>query len=206
MSKVQAILFDIGGVLLSNGWDGPDRINVLKQFRVDVAEFEARHEQVFPDFETGRLSLDQYLNRTLFDRAQPFTKETFFAAMKAQSRLLDDTALSVLRELSEDGRYLLGYLNNESRELNEYRLDHFGLKPPATVFLSSCYVGVRKPDLAIYRFAADVLQLPPAEIIFIDDREINVEAARKAGLDAILYKGSEALREELIGRGVEFAG
>ena len=125
--------------------------------------------------------------------------------MKSESRLLGGTALPVLQQLVAEGRYRTGYLNNESRELNDYRLQHFGLQSLGSIFICSGYVEMHKPQPEIYRLAVDLLQLPASEIIFIDDRIANVQAAEAVGLNAIQYTANpDALREELIARGVEF--
>jgi putative hydrolase of the HAD superfamily len=205
MSRVQAILFDIGGVLLTNGWDTSDRVVVFERFGVKAEEFEARHSLVYEDFEDGRIPLDDYLTATLFDKPQSFSREDFFAAMKSGSSLLDGTALPILLQLVAEGRYRMGFLNNESRELNDYRLQHFGLQSLGSVFICSGYVGLHKPQPEIFRLAIDLLQLPASEIIFIDDRIANVQAASAVGLNAIHYAANpDALREELIACGVEF--
>jgi putative hydrolase of the HAD superfamily len=122
--------------------------------------------------------------------------------MCAQSQLLPNGGLGILRELAASGKHRMGVLNNEARETNEYRFRRFGLREGLDVALSSCYLGLRKPEPAIYRRALDILGTLPERVLFIDDREENAAAAEAAGMRAIRFKGAEALRRELESFGV----
>ena len=199
MSKISTVLWDVGGVLLTNGWDHNERKTVFDHFDYppeDRAEFERRHEVENDPWEKGTINFDQYLERTIFYKLQPFTREEMRKAIEDQSLLLEDSALPLLKELHAAGGLVMGQLNNESRELNDIRLSRFDLKNYLTVFFCSGYVGLRKPDPAIYRMGHEVLQKDPGEIVFIDDREKNVKEAAGIGLHAIQYKGSAALRAD----------
>ena len=200
MGKFGTVLWDTGGVLLTNGWDHNERKAVFDQFGLSQADrdaFEARHEVENDAWEKGTIDFEQYLSRTLFFEPRPYTMSAVRAAIEDQSILLPDTALPVLQQLHTRGEVVMGQLNNESRELNDMRLARFGLKEYMSVFFCSGYVRLRKPDPAMYRLAIEVLQKPAAEILFIDDREKNVAEARNLGLHAIQYTGSAALRAEL---------
>ena len=202
MAEIRALLWDIGGVLASNGWDRPQRRAVLEEFKVRVDEFEERHELVFAAFETGQMTLDEYLDRTVFCHSQDFTHEQFKAAMFAQSKP-NPEALALAREICARKRYTCAGLNNESRELNRYRIEQFGLRQIFTVFVSSCYVGMRKPDESMFRLALDVLQVPAREACMIDDRALNLESARRLGIHTIEFRNAERLRGQLRGFGIE---
>jgi putative hydrolase of the HAD superfamily len=195
------LFFDIGGVLLSNGWDHHARERAVRHFELDATEFESRHELVAADFETGRLSLEAYLHRTVFHQDRPFSREAFRDFMFAQSQAHED-ALELARTLARAGRYLIASLNNESLELNEYRIRRFELDAIFTVFISSCYLGVRKPDEAIYRKALQITQRPPENCVFIDDRALNLECAALLGLSVIRFRDVASLRRELAALGV----
>jgi len=197
-----AILFDVGGVLLTNGWDHEERALVLEQFHLDRAEFEARHPEPFNAWERDAISMQAYLYATVFYEPRDFTREEFFAAICAQSKVLPDGALGVLKELSASCSCLLGYLNNEPREPNDYRFKHFGLRELVDVSLSSCYVGLRKPEPAMYRRAIDILGGRADRILFIDDRAANVDGAAAAGMKTVLFQGADGLRSALQGYGV----
>jgi putative hydrolase of the HAD superfamily len=168
------LLFDLGGVLLSNGWGRISRKAAAERFDLDWEGFEDRHEMVVDRFETGKLSLDEYLTRTVFYRERSFTTDEFIRFMKDQSQRHPDS-LELVSSLSATGRYLLAALNNESRELNEHRIATFGLDEYFSVFLSFCYLGIRKPIEEIYRLTLDITQRHPEECLFIDDRAVNVE-------------------------------
>lgn len=203
MSQFATILWDTGGVLLTNGWDHNERKVVFDQFGLsaeDRAEFERRHEVENDAWEKGMIDFDQYLDRTLFFKPRPYTPAEVQQAIAEQSQLLTDSAMGVLKDLHATGKLgglTMGQLNNESRELNDYRLARFELKQYWSVFFCSGYLRLRKPHPEIYRLAIEVLQRPAGEIIFIDDREKNTAEARSLGLHAIQYTGSAALRAEL---------
>jgi putative hydrolase of the HAD superfamily len=196
-SPFDAILFDVGGVMLTNGWDHNERAVVLKQFDLDRAAFEARHEKPYDAWERDTISVYDYLNAAIFYEPRSFTADDFIEAMKAQSVPIPANAMPVLKEIAGGSKYLVGLLNNESRLLHEYRMEKFGLKPYLDVQLSSCYLGMRKPDADIYRRAIDIVGRPAERILFIDDRAGNADAARAAGMQAIQFHDEEQLRVRL---------
>jgi putative hydrolase of the HAD superfamily len=202
MSPFDVILFDVGGVLLTNGWDHGERAAAVEHFHLDRAAFEARHAAPNDAWERDVIPLKAYLSTTVFYESRSFSMDDFFAFMLTQSKLLPDGALGILAELAASDNYLLGALNNEARETNEYRFEKFGLRNYFKVALSSCYLGLRKPDLAIYKRAVDILGRSPERILFIDDREENVDGAIAVGMKGIRFSGAEALRQELASLGV----
>ena len=196
------ILFDVGGVLLTNGWDHCERAVVLDQFGLDREAFEARHAKPNDAWERDVITARDYLNATVFYQPRSFSHEEFLEAMYAQSELLQSGAMSILRELAASDKCMLGVLNNEARETNEHRFSQFKLREFIQVSLSSCYLGLRKPELAMYRRALDILGKSAERILFIDDRAENAEAAAAAGMKSIVFKDETALRRELVGLGV----
>jgi len=202
MATISTILWDVGGVLLTNGWDHHERAAVLSHFGIDRDAFEQRHPEANDAWEKGLIPVEEYLARTVFYEQRNFTPQNFVDAMKEQSKVLDDSALGILGELAASDSVMLGMLNNEARELNDFRIEKFHLTDYFDVFLSSCYVGLRKPDARMFRLACDVLQLKPGEIIFVDDRSGNVQAAKDVGMLGIVYEGAEKLKSELAEAGV----
>ena len=202
MFPFDVILFDVGGVLLTNGWDTGERALAAEHFNLDLAGFEQRHHTVYAAWERGAISVKAYLDATVFNEPRSFTPYEFFSFMLEQSKPLADGALGTLEELSASNKCLLGALNNEARETNEFRFKTFGLRNYFKVALSSCYLGLRKPDAAIYERALDILGRPAKRVLFIDDRTENVNAAMQVGLKAIRFDGSADLRHELTRMGV----
>jgi putative hydrolase of the HAD superfamily len=188
MVEISTVLWDVGGVLLTNGWDHAGRAVVLRQFDLDPAAFEPRHELANDPWEKGLMTAEQYLLQTVFYEPRPFTPAVFLLAMKELSLLLPHGAMRILQELAASDELELAMLNNESRELNDYRIERFELGRYFDVFLSSCYLGLRKPDAKIFDVALDVLQRDPEEVVFIDDRAQNCEAAQALGIHAIRYQ------------------
>jgi putative hydrolase of the HAD superfamily len=202
MFPFDVILFDVGGVLLTNGWDHSERARTLDYFHLDPAEFEARHPDPYAAWERGAISVEAYLDATVFYEPRRFSHDDFFGFMLNQSKLLPNGALGIVEEIAASHKCLLGALNNEARETNEFRFKSFGLRDYFAVALSSCYLGQRKPDPAIYRRALDILGRPAERILFIDDRAENVAGANAAGMSAIQFQGANALRQDLVNVGV----
>lgn len=198
MLPFDVILFDVGGVLLTNGWDHEERAAAVARFSLNARELEIRHEKVFAAWERNEIDVNQYLDAAVFYEPRSFSRDEFFAFILAQSKVLEDGALGVLAELSAANRYFIGALNNEARETNDFRFAKFGLRRYFKVAFSSCYVGLRKPDPAIYRRSLDILGSDPARTLFIDDRQENVDGAVGVGMKAIRFTGAEELRSELV--------
>ena len=201
MASIAALFFDVGGVLLTNGWDRNTRRLAAEKFHLNWDTLEERHELVVADFETGRLTLDEYLDRTILHEPREFSRVDIRAFILATSQPLGET-LALVGELAARKQYLIATLNNESAELNSYRIRQVHLQDWFTVFLSSCYVGLRKPDPRIYRLALDLAQRAPEECVFVDDRPLNVDAARQVGMRAIRFESAGQLRRELAACGV----
>jgi len=202
VSAIHAIFWDVGGVLLSNAWDHTQRMAALERFGLDEEEFHSRHEMVVSSFERGKITLDEYLDRTVFYRSRPFTREEFRDYMFSLSRPMPEV-LAFARSLADSGKYFMGTINNESRELNLQRIEKFGLREIFRLFVSSCFVGLRKPESGIYRMAIEITQFDPEECCFIDDRALNLECAGKMGMRTIQMKTVEQLRGELEKLGVK---
>jgi putative hydrolase of the HAD superfamily len=200
--ETHAIFWDVGGVLLSNAWDRTERAAALARFGLDEKEFHARHEMVVSSFERGKISLDEYLDRTVFYHDRPFTREAFRDYMFSLSQPIPEV-LALARSLAESGKYFMGTINNESRELNLQRIEKFGLREIFRLFVSSCFVGLRKPESGIYRLAIEITQINPEECCFIDDRALNLECAAKLGMKTIQMQTLEQLRGDLGKLGVE---
>jgi putative hydrolase of the HAD superfamily len=188
-------------VLGTNGWDHHERQAAVERFGLDLEEFESRHEMVATAFELGQLSLDCYLDRTVFYRQRSFTREAFRDFMLQQSQPYSDS-IAILRRVNASGSYLLATLNNESFELNNHRIEAFGLRNIFKLFLSSCFLGVLKPDQAFYQLALKLTQQEPGHCVFIDDRALNVECARREGMQTVHFKNAAQLESELRALGV----
>ncbi|HXY24391.1 MAG TPA: HAD-IA family hydrolase [Candidatus Acidoferrum sp.] len=201
MPEITTLFWDIGGVILTNGWDRESRKEAAATFRFDWEEFQDRHELSFPAFDTGQISLNEYLDRTLFYRSRPFTREEFTAFMFAQSKEYADTR-AVLDKVADSGKYLVGAINNEPFELNQYRIEAFNLRKNFLVFFSSCYVRSRKPEETIFRVALEVSQRAPEQCLFIDDRPLNLDSPRRLGMNVIHHQNAGQLRSELGKHGV----
>lgn len=202
MPTITTLFFDIGGVILTNGWDRDARREAAQTFELDWEDFQDRHDLSFPAFDSGQITLNQYLDRTLFYRPRSFTREEFTAFMFAQSKEYPDTR-AVLTALSQSGKYLVAAINNEPLELNQYRIEAFHLRKDFQSFFSSCYLNARKPEETIYRIALEVTQRPPEQCVFVDDRALNLENPRRMGMNVVHHQNAQQLRQDLKNLGIE---
>lgn len=202
MAEITTLFWDIGGVILTNGWGRGSRKEAAEAFHFDYEEFQDRHDLSFPAFDSGHITLNEYLDRTLFYRTRSFTREEFTAFMFAQSKEHPETR-AVLADAVRSGKYFIGSINNEPLELNQYRIETFHLRRDFSVFFSSCYVRSRKPEETIFRIALEVTQRAPEQCVFIDDRTLNLESPRRLGFNVIHHQNADQLRSELRKHGVE---
>src|SRR6266404_1044418 len=200
---ITTVLFDIGGVLLTDGWGHDSRREAALRFGLDWNDFSERHEKVAHLLETNGLTLERYLDLVIFYRPRAFSRDEFRAFVFAQSQTQPEW-LEIAHQLAGLNKYFLATLNNEVLELNLYRIQHFDLGKYFKVFFSSCFLGLRKPDEAIYRTALNIMQRAPEQCVFIDDREVNLECPRELGLRTIHFQDASQLRLELGENGVEF--
>lgn len=203
MAEIRAVFWDVGGVLLTNAWDHTERDAAIARFGLDEPGFEARHKSAVAAFEKGELTLDEYLDRTVFYGERRFTRDEFKQYMFSLSKPKLEV-LAFAKELASSGKYFMGTINNESRELNQSRIEKFGLREIFRVFVSSCFVGMRKPDSGIYRMALEITQIDAEKSCFIDDRAGNLETAAKLGMRTVQMNTIEQLRSDLekVGVGV----
>jgi putative hydrolase of the HAD superfamily len=199
--SVGHLFFDIGGVLGTNAWSTPQRRQAVERFGLDTAEFEQQHRDAVGTFEQGRMTLDEYLDATVFYRARAFSRGEFIAAMQAESRP-DEATLGLARRLADSGNYRMMTLNNESLELNLYRIERFGLRHIFESFFSSCWLGCTKPSRRIYELALGISQAPPERSVFIDDREPNLKPASALGMRTIHFTSGDQLAGQLAALGV----
>jgi putative hydrolase of the HAD superfamily len=198
---ITTVFFDIGGVLLTDGWGHDSRREAALQFGLDWDDFTDRHQKVAHLIETNGLTLERYLDRVIFYRPRSFSRDAFREFVFAQSQPKPES-LEIAQQLAGLNKYSLATLNNEVLELNLYRIRLFDLGKCFPVFFSSCFLGLRKPDEAIYRTALNVMQRPPEQCLFIDDREVNLECPRELGLITIHFQDAGQLRRELGENGV----
>jgi putative hydrolase of the HAD superfamily len=203
-SPITTLFLDIGGVLLTNGWDRNTRTRAADQFGLDKDEMNERHHLTFDTYEEGKLSLDEYLNRVVFYQERTFSREEFKAFMYAQSQPFPEM-IGLMRALKSQHGLQVAAVSNEGRELSVYRVQQFKLGSFIDFFVSSCFVHYRKPDADIYKIALDIAQVSPEQVIYIDDRPMFVEVAQSLEINGIIHTGVEATRKALEGLGLSQA-
>lgn len=195
-TEITTLFLDIGGVLLSNGWDRNARRRATETFQLDHDELDERHHLTFDTFEEGKLSLEEYLTRVVFYDDRPFTREEFRTFMFDQTSPFTEM-IELICQLKTRYGLKVAVVNNEGRELNEHRIKTFGLGTFVDFFISSCFVHFRKPDADMFRIALDIAQVAPEQVVYIEDRSMFVEVARNLGIRGIVHTGYETTKQEL---------
>jgi putative hydrolase of the HAD superfamily len=195
-SHISVLFLDIGGVLLTNGWDHDMRQRAAHQFGLDYEEMNERHSMTFDTYERGLLSLDNYLKRVIFYRQRDFSPEEFKEFMFSRSQTLGDN-IGFFRELAKVNKLRVAAISNEGRELTVHRIRRFHLTELIEFFISSCFVHYRKPDEGIYRLALDIAQVAPQEAVYVDDRTMFVEIAESLGIRSFYYQNLDETRRQL---------
>ncbi len=198
---ITCLFLDIGGVLLSNGWDHHARRRAAKHFKLDWAEMQERHELNFETHESDKISFNEYLDRVVFYEKRPFSRAAFRQFMFAQSKPCAGM-IELVRNLKAKYRLKVIVVSNEARELNAYRIRQFKLDGVVDAFVSSCFVHLRKPDEDIFRLALDIAQVPIREIVYLDNTAMFVQIAKSLGILSILHRDHRSTRERLASFGL----
>jgi putative hydrolase of the HAD superfamily len=199
---ITTLFLDIGGVLLTNGWDHPARARAATHFKLDFAEVEDRHHLTFDTYEEGKLTLEEYLGRTVFYKDRPFTRDQFREFMFQQSQPYPEM-IELFHQLKVRHRLKIAVVSNEGRELNSHRIGKFKLDAFVDAFISSCFVHIRKPDVDIFRLALDIVQTPAERVVYIDNTPMFVQIAAGMGIRSILHTDYKSTRAELASLGLQ---
>ena len=195
-TKITCLFIDIGAVLLTDGWGHASRELAATKFALDLPEMQTRHKLTFDTYETGKLTLEEYLDRTVFYEERTFSKQEFREFMFAQSKRLPHM-IEFISDLKKKYALKIAVVSNEGRELNTYRIETFGLGAFVDFFISSCYVHLRKPDADIFKLALDIAHVKPAEVIYIEDRPMFVSVAESLGIQGLHHTSYEDTRDKL---------
>jgi putative hydrolase of the HAD superfamily len=204
ITPIKTIFWDIGGVLLTNGWDSKQRARILTALGVNLTAYEAVHDEANYYWERGLMTAQDFFAQTVIETNPDLnlTFEQLWPLVCSESKVLHQGSFDILAALKKSGQYRLATINNESKELNAYRLDTFQLRPYFNYFICSGYVHEMKPLPDIYRAAIDISGLPPETALFIDDKQENCEAARAFGMNAIHFESPAQLRASLTQHGI----
>lgn len=199
---ISTLFVDVGGVLLTNGWDHLARKRSAKHFKLNWVEMDERHRFVFETHEEGRLSFEEYLGWVVFYEKRPFTRNQFRDFIFAQSKPFP-RMLELVAQLKAQHGLKIVVVSNESREVNAYRIRAFKLDRLVDTFISSCFVQMRKPDIRIFQLALDLAQTAPAQALFIDNTPMFVQIAEGLGMRSVLHVDYDSTRAELSSLGLQ---
>jgi putative hydrolase of the HAD superfamily len=200
-AKIACVFLDIGGVLLTDGWDRHARKRAATTFHLEFARMEERHHLAFEAYEEGRITLDEYLGLVVFHEKRSFSRAQFQRFMFAQSTPYPEM-LALIAQLKARHGLKIAVVSNEGRELNAYRVRKFGLNALVDVFLSSSFVHCRKPDVRIYRLALDITQAAEEHVLYIEDTAMFVRVAEDIGIRSILHTDYRSTRQKLSALGL----
>ncbi len=200
-TRITCIFLDIGGVLLTEGWDHLARRRAAKNFKLEWAEMEDRHHLTFEIYEEGKMTLEEYLNLVVLNEKRSFSRSQFRSFMFAQSKPFPEM-IHLVTELKDSLGVKIVIVSNEGRELNAHRVQKFKLNRLADCFISSCFVHLRKPDAHLFRLALDIAQVRPAQAVFIDNTPMFVQIAKEMGIQGILHTDCKSTRAKLSGLGL----
>lgn len=181
---IKALFIDIGGVILTNGWDHQARELAAQTFHLDLKELESRHRLTFDTYEIGKITLETYLDRIVFYEPRSFSQKDFQEFMFEQSHSYPEM-IELIRSIKQKYNLKVAVISNEGRELTEYRIKQFKLGSFVDFFTSSCFVGLKKPDFEIFKLALDLAQVEKGEVAYIDDRLMFVEVANRVGMQGV---------------------
>ncbi|HXN05832.1 MAG TPA: HAD family hydrolase [Nitrospiria bacterium] len=204
-TEVTTLFLDIGGVLLTNGWDHHARKRAATTFNLKWAEMEDRHHLNFDTYERGNLTLEEYLGRVVFYQKRSFTQARFRRFMFAQSKPYPEM-IKLMCQLKVRYGLKIAVVSNEGRELNAYRICKFKLDSLVDFFISSCFVHIRKPDADIFRLALDIAQAPARQIVYIENTQMFVQIAEGLGIRSILHTKYRSTCEQLASFGLQNDG
>ena len=196
VSDLKILFFDVGGILLTNGWGHESRHAAATKFGLDYAELDALHNFIFNVYEIGSITLDQYLDTVIFNKPRDFVREDFKEFMYAQSVELPEM-LQWLKEWKQDCGFRIISINNEGKELNDYRVQKFKLHQSFDAFISSCEVSMRKPDPGIFKLALGIAQATPGQCVYFDDRLMFVNAAQNLGIRSFQHTSFKETKQIL---------
>lgn len=200
-SAVKCLFVDVGGVLLTNGWDHHARRRAAANFKLAWAEMEERHRLTFETHEEGKLTFDEYLSQVVFYEKRTFTRAQFRQFMFTQSKPYPDMLEMVARLKARYG-LRVAVVSNESREVNAYRIRKFKLDSFVDTFISSCFVHLRKPDPEIFRLALDIAQTPARHVLYLENTPMFVGIAEGFGIRSILHKDYKSTCTQLASFGL----
>jgi putative hydrolase of the HAD superfamily len=201
-NSIKALFLDIGGVLLTNGWDHVSRKLATKTFNLNPKEMENRHNQIFDTYELGKLTIEEYLSRVVFYEKRPFTPVQFRKFMFAQSKPYPKM-IELVHKLKTQYKLKIAVVSNEARELNSYRIKKFELNSFIDFFISSCFVHLRKPDVDIFRLALDIAQVPANQVVYIENLPMFVQVAETLGIRGICHTDFKSTCTKLASFGLE---
>ena len=203
--NITTLFLDIGGVLLTDGWNRQLRQLAATTFDLEYKELDDRHRLTFDTYEVGKISLHEYLERVVFYEKRSFTFQEFKEFMFARSAPFPEM-IQLIYQLKKRYGLKVAVVSNEGRELTEHRINKFKLYEFVDFFISSCFVHLRKPDVDIFQLALDIAQIPSKQVVYIEDRPMFVQVAEGLGINGIHHLDFKSTVVKLNSFGLKITG
>jgi len=191
-NNIKAVVFDVGGVLIEKPWN--NMMNYFaKTLHVNTRNFESILNEVYRDYEINHISEEAVWKHITSRYALKQKPKTGLWLKGVSSVFRDNKNIVSLTQTLKKSGYQLAILSNTEQPTAFYlekRFSHFD----ALIF--SCRIGIAKPHKGIYEYTLTKLGRFPHEVVFIDDKKENIEAAKTVGIHTIQYTSHEAFLKE----------
>jgi putative hydrolase of the HAD superfamily len=198
----QAVVFDFGGVMTVEHPDKETVVNFIREsLQLSPQEFETVNKEKRKALRLGTTDLEFWLSYSQVKGiALPCDWVEEFTEVLNKGLSTNPNMYALVEELRRKNVVVAMLSNIDGGRAKLIR--SFGYYQPFKPTLLSCEIGVDKPDPKAFQILLDTLKLPAQDVIFIDDKTENVEAAKKLGIDAIHFVSEDQLRKELVNRGL----
>jgi putative hydrolase of the HAD superfamily len=205
MSRIEAVISDFGGVLTSPLLDSFAAFQDVSGISVEqlgvamAAIFERDGKQPLFELETGRMTEAAFLDALAAELSRQLGRpvelhgfgERYFEHLHPNERMIE-----YVRALHDRG-YKLAICTNNVREWERLWRAKLPVDELFSVVVDSAFVGTRKPERRIYELTLEGLEVAPGAALLVDDIEVNCDAARELGIEAVWFRSTEQAIEEI---------
>jgi len=200
MEKIESVIFDWGGVLIDDPRPGLLRY-CSEAFGVPLEDYTPVNDLFLDEFHKGKISEESFWLQisSKLGKSMPAARSQWYEAFR--SAYVPKQEMFRLASSLHDKGYKTAFLSNT--ELPAVEFFHEQGYDIFDVLVFSCVEGVMKPERRIYEITLERLGSKAGQAVFIDDRQDYIRGAKDVGLNTILFKTIDQVKDELIGLGVE---
>jgi putative hydrolase of the HAD superfamily len=199
-AKIEAVIFDWGGVLIDDPRPGLMR-HCANAFDVSVEVYAQVHDKFLEDFQKGLIEERTFWRRVSKELNRPEPKQNSLWGDAFRSAYSPRAEVFALASALHNKGYKTALLSNTEMPAMEFfrqlRYDMFD------VLVFSCAEGAQKPERKIYEVTVEKLHSRPGQTVLIDDKPLFIEGAQQAGLNGIIFRNLEQVKGDLASLGVK---